>query len=134
MRLLSLVVIFFLCSSIVLAYPPIKLYGNFTQEEKQEVMDGINLFPPKYFSNVKTVEIYNYKFLEKGKYLCGAKLTEEHLGGFYCRNGRLIIDEKGLKHDFVKVLIHELKHSKCYKKKHNWDLSHDSQCFTNGLV
>ena|SRR3990167_2550878 len=131
MRLLSLVVIFFLCSSVVLAYPLIKLYGNFTQEEKQEVVDGINLFPPKYFSNVKTVEIYNYKYLEKGKYLCGAKLAEEHLGGFYCRNGRLLIDKEGIDYDFNWILLHELTHAKCWKKQR--DMSHDSQCFTNGL-
>ena len=134
MRLFPLVLTFILFSSVSLAsldYPPITFYGNFTEGEKHEIIKSIILFEPEHFKNVKRVDFYSYDYLKKGKYVCGSALAEDY-GGFYCKNGRMIVDKKGIDYDLNHFLYHELTHAKCWKKERS--MSHDSKCFTNGLV
>ena len=52
--------------------------------------------------------------------------------GWFSTSRVIQIDKSGLER-FDWVMEHEMIHNKYYRKKYGWDLSHDSDCFNNGL-
>lgn len=116
MRLLSLVVILVLCSSVVLAYP--KIDYRSVSEKDQLIYNQIEKsIDEKYFVGVTKIIVYGREMW--------------YPDGWFTDRGVIMIDKGGL-YNFKFSLTHELKHSKCWKEAR--DLSHDSQCFTNGLA
>ena len=116
MRLLSLVVIFFLCSSISWAY---NIDYRSVPKEDQKIYDiMVKSIDKKYFVGVNKIIVYNREMWVKWD------------GIYFAGNGIILIDKSGL-YSFEYTLKHELSHHKCWKE--NKDVSHGSQCFTNGL-
>ena len=117
MRLLSLVVIFFLCSSVVFAYPQID-YRSVSLEDQKIYNHIAESIDERHYNGVTKIIVY------------GKEMWGNANGIYFSDSGIILIDHNGVL-DFQYVINHELTHNKCWKEKR--DLSHDSQCFTNGL-
>ena len=102
-------------SGVVVAYPKID-YRSVSIEDQKVYNQIEKNIEEKYFEGVNKIIVYG-----------GERWFED---GWFTDSGVIMLDKGGL-YSFEKSLIHELTHNKCWKEKR--DLSHDSQCFTNGL-
>ena len=117
-KLIWLMVLVLLVVSIsVVAYPKIDFRS--VSLEDQKIYNKIEKnMDEKYYDGINKIIVY------------GREMWGYANGMYFLSSGMIMIDKGGII-DFEYTLKHELTHNKCWKEKR--ELSHDSQCFTNGL-
>ena len=121
-KLIWLMVLVLLVVSIsVVAYPKID-FRSVDKETQIEFIKVMKSIDEKHYDGVKKITVYRTVLYYRG----GNMVIGDYIAPSFIR----IFDAK-LNTLTKKNLEHELTHHKCWKE--NRDLSHDSQCFTNGL-
>lgn len=118
MKILIILILFVVLLSVnIVAFPSID-YLSIKEKDKQEYQKIINSIPKKHFEGIIKIQ------------LIGIERWKEW--GWFTTDRVILIDKDGLS-ELKYVLPHELIHNKCYTKGYKWDLSHESECFLEGL-